>query len=214
MVHHHGAEPGSVLTLSQLCSQPSEPSTGGHGEQGGGQDHLCLRDHLQCQLRALLHGGEWRGRLGPIRGGQWGWGGLTIPLSPQGINSHTNTPVETWTGAKGKQSYTYVVEKNATTSFTWAFQRTPYHEAVRAGGADPPRGRCGCRWVWGVAAVTGALVARAGDTPVTWPSSTLSMSPTCWEGWRPSATAVPSSQPDPAPRVPSEAPWNAARAPA
>uniref|UniRef100_A0A8B9PTK3 KIAA1324 n=1 Tax=Apteryx owenii TaxID=8824 RepID=A0A8B9PTK3_APTOW len=40
-----------------------------------------------------------------------------------GVNSRSNTPVETWTGAKGKQSYTYVVEKNATTSFTWAFQR-------------------------------------------------------------------------------------------
>ncbi|NXY85898.1 K1324 protein, partial [Alcedo cyanopectus] len=48
-----------------------------------------------------------------------------------GINSRTNTPVETWTGAKGKQSYTYVVEQNATMSFTWAFQRTPYHEAGR-----------------------------------------------------------------------------------
>ncbi|NXF56208.1 K1324 protein, partial [Oceanites oceanicus] len=48
-----------------------------------------------------------------------------------GINSRTNTPVETWTGPKGKQSYTYVVEKNATMSFTWAFQRTPYHEAGR-----------------------------------------------------------------------------------
>lgn len=53
------------------------------------------------------------------------------PCPPQGINSRTNTPVETWTGAKGKQSYTYVVEQNATMSFTWAFQRTPYHEAVR-----------------------------------------------------------------------------------
>uniref|UniRef100_A0A8C4UA69 Endosome-lysosome associated apoptosis and autophagy regulator 1 n=1 Tax=Falco tinnunculus TaxID=100819 RepID=A0A8C4UA69_FALTI len=49
-----------------------------------------------------------------------------------GINSRTNTPVETWTGPKGKQSYTYVVEKNATMSFTWAFQRTPYHEAPLA----------------------------------------------------------------------------------
>ncbi|NXX85185.1 K1324 protein, partial [Urocolius indicus] len=48
-----------------------------------------------------------------------------------GINSRTNTPVETWTGSKGKQSYSYSVEKNATTSFTWAFQRTPYHEAGR-----------------------------------------------------------------------------------
>ncbi|NWU92591.1 K1324 protein, partial [Upupa epops] len=53
-----------------------------------------------------------------------------------GINSHTNTPVETWSGAKGKQSYTYVVEKNATTSFTWAFQRTPYHEAGRRYSSD------------------------------------------------------------------------------
>ncbi|NXN98059.1 K1324 protein, partial [Rhinopomastus cyanomelas] len=53
-----------------------------------------------------------------------------------GINSHTNTPVETWSGAKGKQSYTYVVEKNATISFTWAFQRTPYHEAGRRYSSD------------------------------------------------------------------------------
>ncbi|NXS53843.1 K1324 protein, partial [Brachypteracias leptosomus] len=53
-----------------------------------------------------------------------------------GINSRTNTPVETWTGAKGKQSYTYVVERNATMSFTWAFQRTPYHEAGRRYTSD------------------------------------------------------------------------------
>ncbi|KAM9255352.1 LOW QUALITY PROTEIN: endosome/lysosome-associated apoptosis and autophagy regulator 1 [Cariama cristata] len=53
-----------------------------------------------------------------------------------GINSRTNTPVETWTGPKGKQSYTYVVEKNATMSFTWAFQRTPYREAGRRYTSD------------------------------------------------------------------------------
>uniref|UniRef100_A0A8C3BZI4 Endosome-lysosome associated apoptosis and autophagy regulator 1 n=1 Tax=Cairina moschata TaxID=8855 RepID=A0A8C3BZI4_CAIMO len=53
-----------------------------------------------------------------------------------GVNSRTNTPVETWTGPKGKQSYTYVVEKNATMSFTWAFQRTPYHEAGRRYTSD------------------------------------------------------------------------------
>lgn len=61
-------------------------------------------------------------------------GGAGCPHPPccpfQGINSRTNTPVETWTGPRGKQSYTYVVEKNATTSFTWAFQRTRYREAV------------------------------------------------------------------------------------
>ncbi|NWS78789.1 K1324 protein, partial [Crotophaga sulcirostris] len=48
-----------------------------------------------------------------------------------GINSRTNTPVETWMGPKGKQSYTYIVEENATMSFIWAFQRSPYHEAGR-----------------------------------------------------------------------------------
>ncbi|KAM9369366.1 LOW QUALITY PROTEIN: endosome/lysosome-associated apoptosis and autophagy regulator 1 [Phaethornis superciliosus] len=53
-----------------------------------------------------------------------------------GVNSRTNTPVETWTGPKGKQSYTYVVQKNATTSFTWAFQRTPYREAGRRYTSD------------------------------------------------------------------------------
>uniref|UniRef100_A0A8V1A7A5 Endosome-lysosome associated apoptosis and autophagy regulator 1 n=1 Tax=Gallus gallus TaxID=9031 RepID=A0A8V1A7A5_CHICK len=53
-----------------------------------------------------------------------------------GINSRTNTPVETWTGPRGKQSYTYVVEKNATTSFTWAFQRTRYREAGRRYTSD------------------------------------------------------------------------------
>lgn len=67
-----------------------------------------------------------------------GWGGsLHCRIPMQGINSHTNTPVETWTGPRGKQSYTYVVEKNATMSFTWAFQRTPYHEEVR-NGVSPP----------------------------------------------------------------------------
>uniref|UniRef100_A0A2K6MJM2 Endosome-lysosome associated apoptosis and autophagy regulator 1 n=1 Tax=Rhinopithecus bieti TaxID=61621 RepID=A0A2K6MJM2_RHIBE len=48
-----------------------------------------------------------------------------------GVNSRTNTPVETWKGSKGKQSYTYIIEENTTTSFTWAFQRTTFHEASR-----------------------------------------------------------------------------------
>ncbi|KAL8168515.1 UNVERIFIED_CONTAM: hypothetical protein K2H54_000801 [Gekko kuhli] len=48
-----------------------------------------------------------------------------------GMNSKTDTAVETWAGPKGKQSYTYIIEKNATMSFTWAFQRTAYHEAGR-----------------------------------------------------------------------------------
>nr|KAF6413427.1 hypothetical protein HJG59_007265 [Molossus molossus] len=48
-----------------------------------------------------------------------------------GMNSRTNTPVETWKGSKGKQSFTYIIEKNATVSFTWAFQRTSFHEIGR-----------------------------------------------------------------------------------
>ncbi|XP_023612863.1 UPF0577 protein KIAA1324 homolog [Myotis lucifugus] len=48
-----------------------------------------------------------------------------------GVNSRANTPVETWKGSKGKQSFTYIVEKNATVSFTWAFQRTTFHEIGR-----------------------------------------------------------------------------------
>ncbi|XP_053943737.1 endosome/lysosome-associated apoptosis and autophagy regulator 1 isoform X3 [Cuculus canorus] len=53
-----------------------------------------------------------------------------------GINSSTNMAVETWTGSKGKQSYTYIVDQNATMSFTWVFQRTPYHEAGRWYSSD------------------------------------------------------------------------------
>ncbi|KAF6074797.1 hypothetical protein HJG60_007226 [Phyllostomus discolor] len=48
-----------------------------------------------------------------------------------GANSRANTPVETWKGSKGKQSFTYIIEKNATMTFTWAFQRTTFHEIGR-----------------------------------------------------------------------------------
>ncbi|NXD15622.1 K1324 protein, partial [Nothocercus nigrocapillus] len=56
-----------------------------------------------------------------------------------GVNARTNTPVETWTGAQGRQSYSYVVERNASTSFTWAFQRTPAREAVSTVPRAPQR---------------------------------------------------------------------------
>uniref|UniRef100_A0A8C8SDJ5 KIAA1324 n=1 Tax=Pelusios castaneus TaxID=367368 RepID=A0A8C8SDJ5_9SAUR len=62
-----------------------------------------------------------------------------------GVNSRTNTPVETWNGSKGKQSYTYIIEKNVTMSFTWAFQRTAYHEAVRGCPASQWK-ICDCRF--------------------------------------------------------------------
>ncbi|XP_059862579.1 endosome/lysosome-associated apoptosis and autophagy regulator 1 isoform X3 [Delphinus delphis] len=53
-----------------------------------------------------------------------------------GMNSRTNSPVETWRGSKGKQSYTYIIEENATMSFTWAFQRTSLHETGRKYTSD------------------------------------------------------------------------------
>ncbi|NWU88079.1 K1324 protein, partial [Onychorhynchus coronatus] len=45
-----------------------------------------------------------------------------------GVNSRATSPVETWRGSTGRRSYTYVVQHNGTLSFTWAFQRTPYHQ--------------------------------------------------------------------------------------
>uniref|UniRef100_A0A8C4L207 KIAA1324 n=1 Tax=Equus asinus asinus TaxID=83772 RepID=A0A8C4L207_EQUAS len=56
-----------------------------------------------------------------------------------GVNSRTNTPVETWKGSKGKQSYTYIIEENATMSFTWAFQRTTFHEIVSSCPSSDPQ---------------------------------------------------------------------------
>ncbi|XP_026952043.1 endosome/lysosome-associated apoptosis and autophagy regulator 1 isoform X3 [Sagmatias obliquidens] len=53
-----------------------------------------------------------------------------------GMKSRTNSPVETWRGSKGKQSYTYIIEENATMSFTWAFQRTSFHETGRKYTSD------------------------------------------------------------------------------
>ncbi|XP_032566532.1 UPF0577 protein KIAA1324 homolog isoform X2 [Chiroxiphia lanceolata] len=48
-----------------------------------------------------------------------------------GVNSRATSPVETWRGSTGRRSYTYVVQHNGTLSFTWAFQRTPYHQPGR-----------------------------------------------------------------------------------
>lgn len=103
---------------------------------------------VSCELYFMVVSG---GGGGGVAGGA---GCPHPPCCPfQGINSRTNTPVETWTGPRGKQSYTYVVEKNATTSFTWAFQRTRYREAVSGGtgmgtaASPPPRPRSTQHWV-------------------------------------------------------------------
>ncbi|XP_051524382.1 endosome/lysosome-associated apoptosis and autophagy regulator 1-like [Myxocyprinus asiaticus] len=41
-----------------------------------------------------------------------------------GQNERNNMVVESWTGTKGKQSYSYLIKSNNTVSFTWGFQRT------------------------------------------------------------------------------------------
>ncbi|KAM9829175.1 endosome/lysosome-associated apoptosis and autophagy regulator 1 [Syngnathus typhle] len=41
-----------------------------------------------------------------------------------GLNPWSNNEVEQWKGSNGKQSYSYLIQSNATVSFTWAFQRT------------------------------------------------------------------------------------------
>ncbi|KAK7135854.1 hypothetical protein R3I94_014510 [Phoxinus phoxinus] len=41
-----------------------------------------------------------------------------------GQNERNNMIVESWSGAIGKQSYSYLIKSNNTVSFTWGFQRT------------------------------------------------------------------------------------------
>ncbi|KAG7283861.1 hypothetical protein CRUP_034048 [Coryphaenoides rupestris] len=45
-----------------------------------------------------------------------------------GSTQVNNNLVERWQGTKGKQSYSYMVQDNSTTTFMWAFQRTEEHD--------------------------------------------------------------------------------------
>ncbi|TKS90722.1 UPF0577 protein KIAA1324-like [Collichthys lucidus] len=40
------------------------------------------------------------------------------------VNSKSTTVVESWEGSKGKQSYSHSMTRNASVTYTWAFQRT------------------------------------------------------------------------------------------
>ncbi|KAM8977271.1 endosome/lysosome-associated apoptosis and autophagy regulator 1 [Pelodytes ibericus] len=51
-------------------------------------------------------------------------------------NSDLSSVVESWKGSVEKQSYTYHVEINANTTFTWAFQRTTDQDMIRKYTAD------------------------------------------------------------------------------
>lgn len=57
---------------------------------------------------------------------------LLWPLAFQGINKKSTNMVESWSGRKAKQPYTHPVFKNASFTFTWAFQRTNQGQDVSA----------------------------------------------------------------------------------
>lgn len=40
------------------------------------------------------------------------------------MNRKSTTVVESWEGSKERQSYTHIMTRNASVSYTWAFQRT------------------------------------------------------------------------------------------
>ncbi|XP_063811022.1 endosome/lysosome-associated apoptosis and autophagy regulator 1-like isoform X3 [Pseudophryne corroboree] len=45
----------------------------------------------------------------------------------KGVNSEMTSLIESWQGSREKQSYSYRLESNSNTTFTWAFQRTSNH---------------------------------------------------------------------------------------
>ncbi|XP_033880704.2 endosome/lysosome-associated apoptosis and autophagy regulator family member 2-like [Acipenser ruthenus] len=47
------------------------------------------------------------------------------------VNRKSTSVVESWEGTKEKQSYTHIMTKNASVSFTWAFQRTNQVQETR-----------------------------------------------------------------------------------
>lgn len=52
-------------------------------------------------------------------------------ISQQGYNQWINDVVEQWKGSNSKQSYSYLIQRNSTASFTWAFQRSEEANTVR-----------------------------------------------------------------------------------
>lgn len=48
-----------------------------------------------------------------------------LPRRPlQDVNRKSTTVVESWEGSKGKQLYSHSMTRNASVTYTWAFQRT------------------------------------------------------------------------------------------
>lgn len=60
----------------------------------------------------------------------------TVPPPPlQDVNRKSTTVVESWEGSKGKQSYSHSMTRNASVTYTWAFQRTNHAVDVSARAA-------------------------------------------------------------------------------
>ncbi|MBN3306960.1 K1324 protein, partial [Amia calva] len=53
-----------------------------------------------------------------------------------GYGERANTVLEHWSGSRERQSYTYIINSNATVSFTWAFQRTGDYTTERKYSSD------------------------------------------------------------------------------
>lgn len=53
----------------------------------------------------------------------------------QDVNRKSTTVVESWEGTKGKQSYSHSMTRNASVTYTWAFQRTNHALDVRRSNA-------------------------------------------------------------------------------
>ncbi|XP_035282980.1 endosome/lysosome-associated apoptosis and autophagy regulator family member 2 isoform X1 [Anguilla anguilla] len=47
------------------------------------------------------------------------------------VNRRSTNVVESWVGSKERQSYTHIMTKNASVSYTWAFQRTNQAQDIR-----------------------------------------------------------------------------------
>ncbi|TNN82881.1 UPF0577 protein [Liparis tanakae] len=62
--------------------------------------------------------------------------GYRPPQSMQGYNQWSNDVVEQWKGSNSKQSYSYLIQRNSTTSFTWTFQRSEEANTERKYSAD------------------------------------------------------------------------------
>lgn len=75
----------------------------------------------------------------------WDVFSLVPPPSPvQDVNRKSTTVVESWEGSKGKQLYTHSMSRNASVTYTWAFQRTNHALDVSRFNSWP--GLCLGRW--------------------------------------------------------------------